>query len=192
MYQRNDTALNRFTGCVVRSPTSPWAGLIAHLHELCGGNVHREGCVEITCSSTVYNSCSVVVDYDASGYWVSNDLRNSWIQFDFKDRIVSLNDYALKSDGNCNHLLEWTLHGSMDMNSWTVLDSQSRQDPTGDSTTKIFPCGEGTSPCRFYRYIRLTQTGKASSGTDSLMLVNLEFFGLMMNSSSAGFLSHPK
>jgi hypothetical protein len=44
--------LIRFKSCLVPSPESPWSGLICHLCEMCDGNVHEKGMIEITCSST--------------------------------------------------------------------------------------------------------------------------------------------
>jgi hypothetical protein len=114
---------------------------------------------------------------------------NSWIQFDFKDRFVSLTHYVLKSDGNWrDHLMEWTISGSNDGSSWTIIDSRKTQDLNGEYITKQFECGDKLSVSPFYRYLRLTQTGKNSYGDDYLGLANIEFFGSIVNSMSGGFM----
>jgi hypothetical protein len=163
---------NRFTDFVIRSPTSPWSGLICHLCKKWGGNVHEKGVIEIRCSSTGHNQCWQTVK------------AKSWIQFDFKDRYVSLTEYSLKSDGNSYcHLVERQLAGSMDCNKWTIVDHQKTQDLNGQYITKIVHCNDNSSDSQSYRYIRLTQTGKDSSGYDFLHLSTIEFFGSMMTSA---------
>jgi hypothetical protein len=187
VYDSSELTPNSLTGCVTRTadPQLPFSGLINHLEAVCGGNVHTNGAVSITCSSTAHNQCWQVVDYNWTDYWYSDALANSWIQFDFKDRVVSLTHYALKSHhGSSNFLIQWTLSGSTDGNSWTVLDRRNTQDLNGRSITKIFECNERFSVGEFYRYIRLTQTGKTASNQDYLLLTNIEFFGTMKNSTS--------
>jgi hypothetical protein len=159
---------------------------------MCGGNVHAKGLVAISCSSNWYNQYWDVVNYDWNNYWFTTNSPNSWIQFDFKDRLVSLSHYALKSDGNECHLLQWALQGSVDGNSWTDLDRRNTQELNGKYLTKIFPCEqrESSSTPPFYRYIRLMQTGNDSSGYDHLMLGNFECFGWMMNLRNIGVVPH--
>jgi hypothetical protein len=65
----------------------------------------------------------------------------------------------------------------MDGNTWSVLDSQNTRKLDGPSITKIFECHGDSVASDFYRYIRLTQTGKNSSENDYLPLANIEFFG---------------
>jgi hypothetical protein len=177
---------------VHRPPESAWSGLISHLTELSGGNVHAKGLVAIGCSSNGHNECWDVVNYDWNSYWCTRNSPNEWIQFDFKDRRVSLSHYALKSDGNGHHLLQWALQGSVDGNSWTDLDRRNTQELNGDYVTKIFPCEqrESSSTPHFYRYIRLMQTGKDSQGRDYLELANFECFGWMVNLGDIGVVPH--
>jgi hypothetical protein len=171
--------LKRFKS-IVRAPDSPFSGLIDHLTSICGGNVHERGVVEITCSSTGRNNCWQVANFDWNDYWHSSNSANSWIQFDFKNRDVSLTHYTLKSDGhNGHHLLQWRLAGSRDGTTWESIDVRKTQELNGNYITKTFSCSVPSDGSRFYRYIRLTQTGKNSSGHDRLMLGNIEFFGTM-------------
>jgi hypothetical protein len=83
--------------------------------------------------------------------------------------MVALTHYSLKSDGDSvGHLVQWTVSGSNDEHSWTVIDRQNTQDLNGPFVTKLFECDERSVVPKFYRYIRLTQTGKTSLGCDSL------------------------
>jgi hypothetical protein len=182
VYDPTDIPYNgtRYIGFVSRRPSSPWSGLISHLSDLCGGNVHTKGIVAVSCSSTSQNQCWDVVNYDWNDYWYSVNFPNSWIQFDFKDRFVSITDYALKSDGNIGyHLQEWAIQGSMDGFSWTDLDRRNTQELNDNYITKVYSCNVTFSESHFYRFIRLVQTGKNSSGNDYLMLGNFECFGSM-------------
>jgi hypothetical protein len=84
--------------------------------------------------------------------------------------------------------VEWTVSGSKDGNSWTIVDSQKTQALNGRFLTKLFECGDKSSDSPFYRYLRLAQTGKDSYGYDYLMLSNIEFFGSIVKSTSCGFM----
>jgi hypothetical protein len=127
----------RFRG---RHPESPACGLIDHFTIQCGGNAHERGIVEIICSSTA----------------------QSWIQFDFKDRNVSVIRYAI------------TPHkaGSSFLRQWTLARSS-----VGASTVKTFGCSREPSSSRVHRDMRLTQSGSDSSGKHHLVLNSLEFLG---------------
>jgi hypothetical protein len=183
LYNVDDIPLQRFVGCF-RSTESPFNGLIHHLTKVCGGNVCERGVVDITCSSTEYNKCLQVADHDWNDYWYTNSVANSWIQFDFKNRRVSLTHYTLKSDGcNGHHLLEWTVAGSRDGVSWDPIDCRKTQELNGNYITKTFALSTSLSGTPFYRYIRLTQTGKSSNNNDYLMLAVVEFFGRMTDHS---------
>jgi hypothetical protein len=191
VYDANEIPLNRFKS-IIRLPDSRFSGLIAHLTSVCGGNVHERGLVEITCSSNSYNNCWQVVNYDWNGYWYSSNSANSWIQFDFKNREISLTHYTLKSDGESgNHLLQWTLAGSRDGQTWGSIDARDTQDLNGKFITKTYSCSVSSDGSRFYRYIRLTQTGKNSTGQDFLQLGNVEFFGRMHDQRSVPLQSAP-
>ena len=145
VYQRDELPFHRFTNFHVnRSPESPWSGLIAHLTELCGGNVHEKGIVEITSSSDGNEHCWDVVNYSSNHNWYTNNVLNSWIQFDFKDRSVSVTHYALKSREHDSYTpLQWILSGSMDGQRWTIIDIQNTEEIKGSSKTNILQCDDG-------------------------------------------------
>jgi hypothetical protein len=165
--------------------SKPFKGIIAQLSSGCGGNVHTKGIASITASSTEYNACHQVVDYDWTGHWYSHNEQHSWIQFDFKNRRILPNHYTLKSDNqSAHHLLKWSLDGSNDGMSWTPLDRRETNDLNGNRLMKSYECRSVESSSPFFRFIRLIQTGKNSSAADYLMLTNVEFFGTMRDCSS--------
>jgi hypothetical protein len=160
------------------SESGPWSGVISYLTARCGGNVHQQGLVDIT-SSNNSSSCYQVADFGWTSWWASNGAANSWLQFDFKDCAIALTRYTLKSDGNSGahyHLIQWKLEGSMDANEWEIIDHRKTEELSGPFITKMFKCSSESIPS-FYRYLRLTQTRKNASGTDCLVLCNIEFFG---------------
>jgi hypothetical protein len=62
LYEREELSNAVFLEAVNRVPNSPWSGLISHLRDLCHGNVHENGVVEITCSSPGRHKCWEVVN----------------------------------------------------------------------------------------------------------------------------------
>ena len=156
--------------------SNPFNGIIAHLNQQAGGNVHQKGVVNITSSSDNHNKCYNLVDYGWNSYWFSNNSPNSWVMFDFKEKKVSLSSYSLKSDGNgYHHLLQWKLEGSNDGSSWTCLDSRNTQDLNRNYRVKNYSTNNHDS----YRYIRITMTGKNSGSYDYFRLSQIEFFGTL-------------
>jgi hypothetical protein len=193
VFNLKEIAWNRCTGYAVRSPETPWSGLICHLTELCGGNVHDGGFVDVTSSSTSTSSnhCSAVVNHGTTDFWSTKDVKGSWIKLDFKQRLVSLTHYALTSaDRDYDHPLQWTLDASKDGYQWTVLDRQVTADLKGRSHAKIFPCAEGAAPGKFWRYIRLSQTSANSTNNHVLQLEAVEVFGSIVHAASIGFVPH--
>jgi hypothetical protein len=166
--------------------TQPFRGIISNLAAQCGGNVHKQGAVVISASSTASNQCYQVVDYSSTNYWFSNNEPNSWILFDFTTRRVSLTNYAIKSNGDSNHhLMQWSLEGSNNAESWIPLDRRNTQDLNGNYVVKSYACEMRGSSGAFFRYVRLIQTGASSSGDNYLMLSNLEFFGDVLESPTS-------
>lgn len=162
----------------------PFAGIISHLSEMCGGNVHEHGVVDITASSSYYNQCHQVVNYGWEGWWFTEKEPNAYIMFDFKYRSVSLSGYTLKSNGSTGgfHLLQWVIEASDDASddSWEIIDSRDTYDLNGRFIVKTYECNHKNS--KFYRFVRLRQTGKNSGGQDNLMLSEIEFFGRLKES----------
>jgi hypothetical protein len=168
--------------------TTPWSGILAHLTSVCGGNVHEKGVVTITSSSDAYNKCYQVANHGWGNFWYSGNFPNSWIQFDFKESKILMSEYTLKAHGRSNdqyHFREWKIEGLNDLSEWEMLDERNTNEMIPAWATKTFKCSSSNAS-RFYRFIRMTQTGKNSGGTrDYLMLCNIEFFGLLQSRQSS-------
>ena len=156
------------------SANGAFNGIVRHLEDECGGNPHEKDEISITASSCC-GGCPRLVDYGWNNFWGSDNEPNSFVQFDFKSRRVCLSEYSLKSDGCGHHLLSWVIEVSDDGSTWEVVDERSTQDLNGNYIEKTYECSKRSD--RFARLVRLRQTGKNSSGIDSLYLSEIEFFG---------------
>jgi hypothetical protein len=152
-------------------------GILDHLSKSCGGNVHEKRIVDISSSGDDCGKCWEVASGDRLDYWYSEDAPNSWICFDFKDKRVQLESYALKSGSNGNSFpMEWEVSGSEDGVYWTSLDRRNGSELAGNSRVRWFGCADVKDE---FRYVRLQQTGKNSSKADYLVLSAIELFGVL-------------
>jgi hypothetical protein len=176
----------RFIECetIDHSPGHEFEGLLSHLKQLHGGNIRSA--VSIEQSSPGYGDRYDLTNYGAQISWYTSNATNSWVRFDFKDRMVSMSSYSLKSryDGNCIPR-SWVVEGGTNDTEWTELDRHTN-DATivGGSAFHNFKCGNENRGCdRMFRYIRFRQTGLNSRNDNYLVLCNIEIFGR---------LSHPR
>ena len=158
------------------SEQGPFNGILRHIQEECGGNPHEKGVMSITASGNSYNRCHQVVNNGWQDWWCSGNKANSFVQFDFKSRHVSLNQYSLRSDNNdAGHLLSWVLEVSDDGATWETIDERDTQDMNQNNVVRTYKCE--VRSCRVARIVRLRQTGKNGSNDDALRLAQIEFFG---------------
>jgi hypothetical protein len=74
-------------------------------------------------------------------------------------------------------LQSWIVESSLDGDSWTEIDRQTDSAALSDDTSTVSFAVSNSDECRF---IRLTQTGKASDTSDELLIEALEFFGTLL------------
>jgi hypothetical protein len=163
--------------------TSNLDGIISYLTKRFGGHVIDRNIVSITASS-IGNAQShplrYVADFENRSMFHTNSEGNSWICYNFKDMLIILTHYSIRTrrDVNGNHLRSWKLEGSIDGLKWVRID-----DRTGDSSLNsagaisTFSISEGFQSTS--RMIRLQQTGMNSSGGTSLVVSAIEFFGVL-------------
>jgi hypothetical protein len=85
---------------IEHKPGSDFEGILCHLKGLHSGNIRSA--VSIDVSSCEYGDPYDVTNYGSQINWYTRNKPNSWLQFNFKDRHVSMNSYTIKSqDGNC-------------------------------------------------------------------------------------------
>jgi hypothetical protein len=158
-------------------PSRPLFGIISYLSQKYGGNVHKNGIVRVTSSSSY--SVRVpenIVALDQKSYFYSNNGHNEWIAYEFVTVVVTPTVYSLQTrlyGGGC-HIQSWALEGSGDGLNWIELDRQTDVADLNDlGRIKSFPVS-----CRVQcKFIRLRQTGPNSSGNNHLCLSRLELFG---------------
>ena len=106
----------------------PLQGIIAHLTQACGGNVHEQDVVKATASSFIAGwEPQNAVDLGTISNFCSRNARESWISYDFRARRVLPTSYTIRScgagAGGC-HPRSWVFEGSMDGKEWFVVDSR--------------------------------------------------------------------
>jgi hypothetical protein len=153
-------------------------GFFDAVHRLWNRNAHDEGIVTITTSDGT--SAAKVIDRNWKECWVSKNIPNSWVQFDFMDRVFQLTHYTLKTfigGPDSGHLKHWVVEGSNNLKDWTEIDRRDNCTGLNDRNRyRTYKC-EGSKG--LYRYIRLKQTGKNHRGNDFMFLGNVEFFGAL-------------
>ena len=96
-----------------------------HLAQKNGGNIHDNGTIEIT-SNTINSSDHPknLVEYDNDKRYDPNGSqyhdRDALVCFDFKDKLVQLTDYSIRSH-TFRFLKNWNLEISNDGKKWEVV-----------------------------------------------------------------------
>jgi hypothetical protein len=168
---------NRFKPLRFPHGLSHFQGILHHLTAKCGGNIHTKGLVAITASSTFSDCGSVetIVDFHKPSAWVSVDVPNSWVMFDFKEANVAIEGYSITSGSSSQWLEAWETEASNDGRSWVSIERRSTQDLEGSNVTQFSECNRPS--LRFYRFVRIRQTSLNGSGRSHMEIGNIEFFG---------------
>jgi hypothetical protein len=148
-------------------------GIISYLTTKCGENVHEKGLVTITSKSRSpwETPLSAVVDLLSGSCFFSEKEPRQWICWDFHEMRVRPTHYTIYAMS----LGPLVVEGSVDGENWTEIDRH----------TDAQEIGEGRAETRSFevlalvdcRFIRFTQTGETSYGSDALALTAVEFFG---------------
>jgi hypothetical protein len=160
-------------GTIAYSEGNESDGILRLLTRQCGGNVHQKGVVDITASSSYSGNCWQVANHEWSSTWQSNNANSSWIRFDFKEREVALSHYTVQGN-SVGCLAQWQIEGSDDGSTYSSLDTRDIRG--SGSVIGTYECHR---PDRFFRYIRLRQTGANQAGNFCMYLSGIEFFGKM-------------
>ncbi|KAK8883875.1 hypothetical protein M9Y10_042975 [Tritrichomonas musculus] len=147
----------------------------------------RKNEVVITSSSIYHNEAKFnprnVTFYDDKEKWFcSQDDKNSWICFDFREHRVCPSYYTLKSANwgpNNGHPKNWVIEGSADNSSWSLLDEQRNCCIlNGREIVHSFKIKNFDSNSEF-NYIRMRQTGPNWCGDDYLGFKSFEIYGVL-------------
>lgn len=164
-------------------------GIMRYLTRTSGGNIHDNKTIDIT-SNSIYGSCYPrnAVDYDnIYNYYFSLDDGNAFICFDFKEKLVRLKSYSIKTCNNepyTYHLKSWVIEVSNDGKEWKEIDRRS--DETSMNQRFVTVSFDVREQSDYSRYIRLRQTGQSwcEDGNHSKFLFHLiEFYGQLKERS---------
>jgi hypothetical protein len=145
-------------------------GIISYFTKKHGGNVHEKGFVIITSKSAASGTPHVVADLNSTAFFRSNDERDQWICWDFREMRIKPSHYTITA----GYLKSWIVEGSTDGASWTAMDEQKDTlDFKSGWDTGSFAVSK-PAECRF---VRLTQTDQTHQRKDTLSLESLELFG---------------
>jgi len=161
-----------------------FSGIFDGLSKKLGRNLADSSDVDVTASS--YHSDPYLpknVLKNDSSIWCSQNLPNSWIQFDFKERKVSITSYSMN---DYNRVKSWKVEGSTDGSTFEIIDNKvdttdfqnSNLGFNDPSAQKNFPVQPNN---KYYRYIRITSTSKNWYNTDWFRLYRVEFFGFVQS-----------
>ena len=161
-----------------------FSGIFDGLSKKIGRNLADSSDVDVTVSSIANSSCYAknVLKNDSS-YWHSQNLPNSWIQFDFKPRKVSITSYSMNDHFRVK---SWKVEGSTDGSTFEIIDNkvdttdfQNNNSKFNDpSAQKNFPVQPNN---KYYRYIRITSNSKNWHNSDWFVLFRVEFFGFVQS-----------
>jgi hypothetical protein len=169
---------SRFIGKLIEHrPGADFDGILAHLKSQNAGNVRAA--VVIEASSQGKGDPYDVTKFGEQVTWFTGNVPKSWLQFDFKDRSVSVTSYTMKSRQDGAHIpRNWVLEGkNADEKDWVKLDRHANDGAIqGGYSFQNFKCPD-QSETRLFRYIRLRQIGPNSYNQHFLQLCNFELFG---------------
>ena len=116
--------------------------------------------------------------------------KESWIEFDFKEKQINLTSYTIRSNGSSPnshaHPKTWTISGSKDGRDWTIIDKQDNN-PVLNGEYKQHRFEIQNNNNEYYRYIRYHQDDSWDKNKDFQYAVNIsciEFFGSIITSSN--------
>ena len=155
----------------------PYNGIFAKLSELAKGDPHLKKVINVTASSSDRNEAYQITDSRWNDFFFTEDIPNSWILFDFKDKKVHLTNYTLRThkygSGTC-HLKSWILEGSNNGKDWEEIDKISY--PVLNVQNRYQTLNSTRNKDKF-QYIRLRQIGMNFRGDNIFALASVEFFG---------------
>ncbi|KAK8875481.1 hypothetical protein M9Y10_005647 [Tritrichomonas musculus] len=155
-------------------------GILSYLTRQTNRNIQDAGLITASSSSIIGDRQQfhpkMVLNMSKSSYFMSKDVKDSWIMFDFKNMEIQISHYVIRTYGDTfnSHLKSWILEVSSDGHEWTVVDRRvTDYSLKEDWGTSAFKC----SIKKRSRYVRLTQTGPNHRDTNCLLLCSIDFYG---------------
>ena len=166
----------------------PFNGVFSYLLELYHGNIHQNNIISIKSSGDedIQRPCWKLIESNWSQYWSSDGKPNSWLLFDFLNYRLNLTFYSLRGRlWGGNYLTSWKMEGSIDGESWVILDKQDNSSTlVGTNRVHVYKVENSES----YRYFKITMTNTNSGGSYHFNLAGVEFFGSLSYNSQKSVL----
>jgi hypothetical protein len=155
-------------------PAAPLRGIIAHLTQRCGGNVHDFGVVEVVAVRPL-NRAASIADLAQQDDYVSQGAPDEWVGYDFKHMRVVPTNYTLRSRaraGWAGEMTAWIIEGSLDGDNWASFgDGREPRGFVELNTMASFPI-QGARESRYVRIRRVTGS--------NIILSGFELFGRLI------------
>ena len=157
-------------------------GIIDYLEEKYGKNIHSQGIITISASSSFHNTPDKVIDYNWNDCWHSNSNPGNWLEVNFQHFQVKIKGYSLMTQGgskNMVHLKNWILEGSNNRRTWIELDKQENNDDLNGSLKQhYYPVFKEKE--KEFQYLRIRSIGFNHFNDHRLLIKNIEFFGTLI------------
>jgi hypothetical protein len=154
-------------------------GVISYLNKCCGQNPHDKGyiCASGTSCNELHYHAKNVADFQTNSWFHSQNEKNQWLCYDFKDMRVAITHYILRSPEasvGWYHLRSWVMEGSLDNEKWIELDCRREEQRLNGSK---FVCSCEVRTVVESRFIRIRSIGADWGGQNFLMIQAFEVFG---------------
>ncbi|KAK8843178.1 hypothetical protein M9Y10_025375 [Tritrichomonas musculus] len=159
----------------------PFEGIINHLKNQSKGNIQL--LMDVTASSCGLTSGFMPINAtdfcSNANCFISGNLPNSWLCYDFKEHKVTLKNYTLKSFKGVkgsDHPRSWVIEGSNDNDLFAILaEEKNSSSLNGSNRVETFPIN--CQKTGEFRYIRIRLTGPTWGGHNILVIDSFEIFG---------------
>lgn len=165
-------------------PGYPFNGIFAYLTGIAKMNPHNAGMVRLEASSTQVSTVSHILDYNSNDYFATRDVPGQWIKFSFRNYLVSLNGYTIKThsiNGN-GHTKSWKVQGSVNGTNWTLIHEMTNTNVLASYGAVYTAQLPAHTP--FYKEIIFTQTGTNTMNYHNFRVANIEFFGNLQTNAA--------
>ncbi|KAK8888782.1 hypothetical protein M9Y10_033521 [Tritrichomonas musculus] len=152
-------------------------GIVKYLTNKTGGNIHKNGTIEVTSCGRQSDNPWNLLDFDEETFYCSNHGWDTWVCYDFMERKVKVTSYSINSvkGRSSHHLKSWVIEVSDDGSKWTQIDEQKEsQKLNGTNLIATFD----VNPSEYSRYVRLRNTAEPWGG-NCLWFSSLEFYGYL-------------
>jgi hypothetical protein len=155
-------------------------GLISFLGRMCQQNPHDQNISSATGTPYDGQSCHQprnVTELESDSYFYSNNSKDQFVSWDFKNMRVAVTHYFLHSNGdrvNGPHLRSWVIEVSEDGSNWREIDRRENYEGlNGSNRSDVFEVRSIVET----RFIRIRMIGQNWRGNQCLYFRAFELFG---------------